>query len=46
MLTAYVLTVGLGWFGLPTQHVTVDIDDTSVQTELFEIGEATPTEEE
>ncbi len=40
VLTAYTLTAGLGWFGLPTDRVVVDIDDTSVQNELFEVGEA------
>ncbi len=40
VLTAYTLTAGLGWFGLPTEQVVVDIDDSSVQSELFEVGEA------
>jgi len=40
VLTAYTLTAGLGWFGLPTERVVVDIDDVSVQSELFEVAEA------
>lgn len=39
VLTAYTLTAGLGWFGLPTDQVVVDIDDSRVQSELFEVGE-------
>ncbi|MGB5656972.1 MAG: chloride channel protein, partial [Acidimicrobiia bacterium] len=39
VLTAYTLTAGLGWFGLPTERVVVDIDDVSVQSELFEVAE-------
>jgi Na+/H+ antiporter NhaA len=35
VLTAYTLTAGLGWFGLPASKSVVDIDDTSVQTELL-----------
>lgn len=44
VLTAYTLTAGLGWFGLPTEKATVDIDEVTVQTELFEIGEDTTQE--
>jgi hypothetical protein len=40
VLTAYTLTAGLGWFGLPTDQVVVDIDDARVQTELFDVAEA------
>jgi H+/Cl- antiporter ClcA len=40
VLTAYTLTTGLGWFGLPTERVVVDIDDPSVQSELFDVTEA------
>jgi len=40
VLTAYTLTAGLAWFGLPTDRVVVDIDDASVQSELLEVGEA------
>ena len=45
VLTAYTLTSGLGWFGLPVEKAVVDIDDTSVQEELFEMG-ADPTSED
>ena len=38
VLTAYTLTSGLGWFGLPTDRAVVDIDEVSVQSELFELG--------
>jgi H+/Cl- antiporter ClcA len=38
VLTAYTLTSGLGWFGLPTDKAVVDIDEVSVQSELFELG--------
>ena len=40
VLTAYTLTAGLGWFGLPTDQAVVDIDDTRVRTELFDVAEA------
>ena len=45
MLTAYTLTAGAGWFGLPTEKAIVDIDDISVQSELFELG-ADPLEDD
>jgi stage V sporulation protein SpoVS len=38
VLTAYTLHSGLGWFGLPTDKAIVDIDEVTVQSELFEIG--------
>lgn len=38
VLTAYTLNSGLGWFGLPSQNTVVDIDEVSVQTELFDLG--------
>lgn len=41
VVTAYTLTAGLGWFGLPAEKATVDIDEVTVQTEMFEIGEDT-----
>ncbi|MGI9665732.1 MAG: chloride channel protein [Acidimicrobiia bacterium] len=41
VLTAYTATAGLGWFGLPIDKARVDIDEVTVQTELFEIGEDT-----
>jgi H+/Cl- antiporter ClcA len=41
VVTAYTLTAGLGWFGLPVEKTAVDIDEVTVQTELFEIGEDT-----
>ena len=46
VLTAYTLNSGLGWFGLPAEQAVVDIDEVSVQSELFEMGgEAQPEEE-
>ena len=36
--TAYTVTAGLGWFGIPTEKVEVDISEVSVKTELFEVG--------
>lgn len=39
VVTAYTLNAGLGWFGLPTERATVDIDEVDLQTEVFEIGE-------
>lgn len=46
VITAYTLTVGMGWFGLPVEDVVVvDIDDVRVQSELFELG-ADPVEED
>jgi H+/Cl- antiporter ClcA len=45
VLTAYTLTAGMGWFGLPTGKAVVDIDDIGVQSELFELG-ADPQEED
>ena len=44
VVTAYTLTAGLGWFGLPAESMVVDIEDVSVQSELFELG-ADPQEE-
>ena len=44
VVTAYTLNSGLGWFGLPSEKAVVDIDDVSVQRELFELG-ADPQEE-
>ena len=40
VLTAYTVTAGLGWFGLPTDQAVVDIDDAKVRTELFDVAEA------
>lgn len=45
VLTAHTVTNGLGWFGFPTDHATVDIDEVSVQSELFEFGEIEPTDD-
>jgi H+/Cl- antiporter ClcA len=45
VLTSYTLTVGLGWFGLPTEKTVIDIADVSVQSELFELS-ADPLEDE
>jgi hypothetical protein len=39
VLTAYTLTVGVGWFGLPASRAVVDIDDVSVQSEMFSVSE-------
>jgi H+/Cl- antiporter ClcA len=38
VLTAYTLNSGMGWFGLPSDKVVVDIDEIHVQSELFEMG--------
>ncbi len=38
VLTAYTLTSGLGWFGISVDHAVVDIDEVSVQGELFDVG--------
>jgi H+/Cl- antiporter ClcA len=38
VLTGYTLNSGVGWFGLPTDKVGIDIDDIHVQSELFELG--------
>lgn len=38
VLTAYTVTSGLGWFGLPTEKAVVDIDEATVQAELFDVG--------
>ena len=45
VITAYTLTVGMGWFGLPVEDAIVDIDEVRVQSELFELG-AEPLEDE
>lgn len=45
VLTAYTLTAGAGWFGLPVENAIVDIDEISVQSELFELG-ADPLEDD
>lgn len=39
VITAFTLTSGLGWFGLPTDKAVVDIDEATVQTELFTVSE-------
>ena len=41
VLTAYTVTAGFGWLGLPTERTQVDISEVTVQSELFEIGEDT-----
>lgn len=38
MFTAYIVTEGLGWFGLPVDATTVDIDDVDVQSQLFDVA--------
>ena len=45
VLTAYTLNSGLGWFGLPMEKAVVDIDEVSVQSELFDIGGDFPPDE-
>ena len=37
VFTAYIVTEGLGWFGLPVDATTVDIDDVDVQSQLFDV---------
>ena len=39
VLTAYTVTAGAGWFGLPGSNAVVDIDEATVQAELFTVGE-------
>lgn len=39
VVTAYTLTVGMGWFGLPSDQTVVDIDETTVQAELFTVSD-------
>jgi H+/Cl- antiporter ClcA len=39
VVTAYTLTAGLGWFGLPTERAAVDIDEVTVQAQLFTVSE-------
>jgi H+/Cl- antiporter ClcA len=41
VVTAYTTTAGLGWFGMPVDNARVDIDEATVQAELFEMGEDT-----
>lgn len=41
VVTSFTVTAGLGWFGLPAEKTVVDIDEVTVQTEVFEIGEDT-----
>lgn len=38
VVTAYVVTAGLGWFGIPQERIAVDISDLNPQSQLFEIG--------
>ena len=38
VVTSFTVTAGLGWFGLPAEKTVVDIDEVTVQTEVFEIG--------
>lgn len=38
VLTVYTLNSGLAWGGLPTEKAIVDIDEVTVQSELFEMG--------
>ena len=46
VLTACTLTSGLGWFGLTTDQVVVDIDETSVRSELFDVADVGAEEAE
>jgi hypothetical protein len=39
VVTAYTLTAGLGWFGLPTERAAVDIDEVTVQAQLFTVSD-------
>jgi H+/Cl- antiporter ClcA len=39
VVTAYTLTVGMGWFGLPSDQGVVDIDEHTVQAQLFTVSE-------
>ena len=39
VVTAYNLTAGMGWFGLPAANTTVDIDEATVQAEIFTVSE-------
>jgi H+/Cl- antiporter ClcA len=45
VLTAYTLTSGLGWFGIPVEKTVVDIDEVSVQSELFDVGGEVETDD-
>lgn len=45
VLTAYTLTSGLGWFGIPVDRTVVDIDEVSVQSELFDVGGEVETDD-
>ncbi|GMQ86353.1 MAG: hypothetical protein BMS9Abin07_1927 [Acidimicrobiia bacterium] len=45
VLTAYTLTSGLGWFGIPVDRTVVDIDEVSVQSELFDVGGEVATDD-
>lgn len=44
VFTAYIVTEGLGWFGLPTEITTVDIEDVGIQSQLFDVS-AEPLED-
>jgi H+/Cl- antiporter ClcA len=39
VLTAYTVTVGVGWFGLPGSNAVLDIDEATVQAELFTVSD-------
>ncbi len=39
VVTAYTLTVGMGWFGLPADQAVIDIDEATVQAELFTVSD-------
>jgi H+/Cl- antiporter ClcA len=46
VITAYTVTVGMGWFGLPSEHVVVDIDEATVQAQLFTVSDEVTAAEE
>lgn len=37
VFTAYIVTEGLGWFGLPIEITTVDIEEVDIQSQLFDV---------
>jgi H+/Cl- antiporter ClcA len=39
VVTAYTVTVGMGWFGLPAEQVITDIDEATVQAQLFTVSD-------
>jgi H+/Cl- antiporter ClcA len=39
VVTAYTVTVGMGWFGLPAEQVITDIDEATMQAQLFTVSD-------